>query len=58
MFIYNIGLVVLNLCTFQSCTAREGGGLFVYEHGTIVHMHATYFTGNSATSLVGRDIYR
>ena len=55
----------ITLCVFDSCEATNtgahyqgGGGIYVDSPSTAVNIYATAFTGNSASSGNGDDIYR
>ena len=61
VYIYNGAKVDVTLCVFDSCEANSmyhgGGGVFVYSHDTVVSIYATAFTGNSAASGKGDDVF-
>ena len=60
---YVYGTVDFTLCVFDSCEATSifsdygGGGIYVSSSGGTVNIYATTFTGNSAASGNGDDIY-
>ena len=59
MFIGNGAKVDVILCVFDTCeiTSRDYGGGGIYVKSGTVDIYATAFTGNSATSGNGDDIY-
>jgi hypothetical protein len=63
--IYNGAIVDIELCVFTNCRATGtieygagGGGIFVYTYQSTVNIYGTHFTGNTANSGNGDDIYR
>ena len=54
--------VDITLCVLDSCEATQsnlgGGGIYFSGSGGTVNIYATTFTGNSAASGNGDDIYR
>ncbi|GMI14252.1 hypothetical protein TrLO_g13075 [Triparma laevis f. longispina] len=66
MYIYNANVILdLEFCVFTNCKAlyttppRNGGGAIYVEHNLVtVNVYGTIFTGNTADSGHGDDIFR